>query len=681
MLKHILAAMVILIAFNLPANTLALPHDATPIQTALDTLPFQITHSNVTISIELIGFSNLTLRVDRLAAYLPKTMSPILQQSGLSYGVIFGARYQVTDLGEEANASLRNYLASDITVMNPPAFLQQQLGPDQSKYAIASANDLESWLQAHSNQFGITQTQYTILVANLTGVSKYDHYYAASYPELDQNFRSARYSASNAYFPVVNWMISWGGVNRFYYIDLSAGSRDTSHDYSFHNPAHVPIQYFFTSYRRATNDTMTEYVADYITEVVRNIVFPDYSAFPPFSGNYNVNIFLFDDTGRIFETSYSQFLNATLIKYALQKLIPYANFTVAAQFAQLDTNRALHQRFQHSRITTFNKVGFGYSALTVNYYDARSIYSYLQDNLNVYAPQSPGTVTIPVFCFAVMGASRIVDPYQESIPLLAPNDPDNEPMSASVTVFPGAAIVSVSERQLFDWGLGMSHAVIQAAGNVMGLEVRNVRSTADAQPSVMSLQTYAFGFSQFEVDSLLRGHADYLLSLVRAQLNVIQSIAGDNAATYMLSNASIAVNYGLKSYSNLDFATAIGYFEYSYTTIDQLFQQHVEWLTEQMDELDGGTVFTSIEALRIGRNELAKAVSARNSGDLAGSFVALAHASVALSLAEIAEEAYAASSMTYVLTGLLVGLVVGFGVDRLIVRLNKRRGRGEAGGL
>jgi len=672
MFRQLVVALLILVALNIPVSANA-AYSIPQIQPTLSSLPYSITHSNITINVGLIGFSNSTIRADSLPALLPQTLSPGLQQSQLSYGVIFKVKYTMTVFGESVNRSLRHFVSSAIMVKSAPTYLVQQLGPDNSRYAIVSAETLQDWLHANAAQFNVTNTHYTILVANLTGISNYDHYYEETYREADSSFNSARYDSTNLYFPVVNWLISWGGTDRVYYLDLSAGSHDPAHDYSFRTPTHIPIQYFFSIYRRGNNETITQYVADYVSEGVRQVIFPDYSLFPPFSMTYHIMIFFFDDTGRIFDSSYERFLNASMVSSVLKRLAPYANFTVSAQFAQLRTDRRLNHQMSHSLISTTNRVGYGSSPLIVNSYDGRSIYSYLKANLFEYTGQAVNNVTIPIFCFALKSASRVVYPYQGSIVNKAPADPDGQPLGAAILTFPELSIVSISERQLFDWGLGMTHAVTQASGHMMGLGLNGRQTLADAQPSVMSLQGYAFCFSQFDIDSIQRAYADYLLSLDSEQLAAIQNISGDDIAATLLSNSTVTVNNALRFYTNLDFGTAITALGNGYSIIEQLFEQHAQWLEQQMNNIGTGSVLISMEALRLARSELGRALTTRENGQLVTSFRLLAQASVHANIAKVSEQGFSDSRLTYILTGLLAGLLVGLALMSVVVRLDRDR--------
>jgi hypothetical protein len=141
----------------------------------------------------------------------------------------------------------------------------------------------------------------------------------------------------------------------------------------------------------------------------------------------------------------------------------------------------------------------------------------------------------------------------------------------------------------------------------------------------------------------------------------------------LLSNATVTVNNALRSYTNLDFGTSITALGKGYSTIEQMFEQHAQWLEQQMDNIGVGSVLISMEALRLGRSELARALTTRENGELVTSFRLLAQASVHANVAKVSEQGFSASRLTYVLTGLLAGLLVGLALMPVVVRLDRDR--------
>jgi len=638
----------------------------TPLPASAVSLPYSIVHGNITIGVGLIGFSNTTVRPDSLASMLHSTISPYLQENPVAYGVNFKLRYNVTFYSQAVNQSLRAFAQSSISVKQPPTYLQHtRTIPDPSQYAIISVNRLDQWLKANTVQLGLNETRYTILVANLTAISSLDHYYEASYPELDSSVASARYSWSawtGYYYPVYDWIISWGGPARSYFIDLSAGSRNPSYDYTGRNPPFIPLQYFGT-YQNSVSYGITEYVAYYVREAVHEVIMQDYSVFPRFSQSYHIEIFLVDETGRMFPSSYVNFLNSSMVETALQPLIPYSNISVTVQLTPTITNGELRRALGDSLISVSPMTAFDQTGLLIYNYDAQHLYEDIRADLRLFTGNSTD-LTIPIFVFALKSAGRLVNTYQELIWSQFPSSFDSG--SATVFAYPELGLVSRSERQLFDWGLGLTHPVIQAAGEMLGLRDLGMNegfTFGDAQASAVSRQTYAYEFSRFDEDSIQRAHADYLQSLDLEQLDRTQGLdlaaLNDPQGIALLKNATQTLELGQKAYDSLDLETAVLRFNSTDTFIDSFFFMHAQFLKATLDTIGGATALGVIISTRAARNDLANALAARANGDLVLSFTLLSRASTETAVAATSNESYQFSRLSDLFLGLLFGLIIG----------------------
>jgi len=652
----------------------------TPLPSSEVSLPYPIVHPNVTIDIGLIGFSNTTVRPDSLASMLHSTTSPYLQINPVAYGVNFRLRYNITFYSQAVNQSLRAFAQSSISVKQPPTYLQHtNTIPDQSQYAIISVNSLDQWLNTHTVELGLNESRYTILVANLTAISSLDHYYEASYPELDSSVASARYSWSawtGYYYPVYNWLISWGGPARSYFIDLSAGSRNPSYDYTGRNPHFIPLQYFGT-YQNSVSYGVTEYVAGYVREAVHEVIMQNYSVFPRFSQSYHIEIFLVDETGRMFPSNYDNFLNSSMVETALRPLIPYSNISVTVQFTPTITNGELRRALENSLISVSSMTGFDQTGLLVYNYDAQHLYAELRAHLDLFTGNSTG-LAIPIFVFALKSAGRLVNTYQEPVWSQLPSSFDSG--GATVFVYPELGLVSRSERQLFDWGLGLTHPAIQAAGEVLGLRDLGTNdgfTFGDAQASAVSRQTYAYEFSRFDEDSIQRAHADYLQSLDLEQLDRTQGLdlggLNDLQGSALLKNATQTLGLGQQAYENLELETAVLRFNATYAFIDTLFFAHAESLKTTLDAIGDATALEVVYSTRAAQNDLANALTARAKGDLVLSFSLLSRASTETAVAATSNESYQYSRLSTLVLGLLFGLVIGAVLEIAVSRHLRRR--------
>jgi hypothetical protein len=304
--------------------------------------------------------------------------------------------------------------------------------------------------------------------------------------------------------------------------------------------------------------------------------------------------------------------------------------------------------------------------------------------LDSFAGNSSGQ-TISIFCFALGSAGRLVTTYQDRVTQDAIVAPDGEPRTAEVYSFPELSIVSLSERQLFDWGIGFTHATIRAAGEELGLVSSawaNGFSMEDAQRSASSRQAYVFHFSQFDRDSVQRAHADYLLSLDFEQLAEIQALDLENLqdqnAGNLETNATQTLKLGEQAYSNLDFMLAVAKFNYTYSVIDRFFTLHAQFLRNALDKIGDGTTLSAINALRSARDELVGALSARAKGELVSSITLLSRATVDAAVGVNSEESYRASRLTNVILGLLLGLAIGVVASTTVIRYAQRQQQNDS---
>ncbi|MDH5770113.1 MAG: hypothetical protein OEZ25_02330, partial [Candidatus Bathyarchaeota archaeon] len=191
----------------------------------------------IEISVVLIGFDQDFIDIDYLKANLEYEIHPILQVYEINHGSVYNLVYDVTMADSSFTDDLKDFLMSVAQIQSVPEFLNSN--NDTNLYAAIDAASTENWLNEHADEFGgIPSNGYTLLIANMSSVSNYYHYYSIEYYDLDEYSEKAKYYDTGISFPVVNWMFSWGGHYNFYYIDLSAG--DPEYDYSLIE--HIPMQ-------------------------------------------------------------------------------------------------------------------------------------------------------------------------------------------------------------------------------------------------------------------------------------------------------------------------------------------------------------------------------------------------------------------------------------------------------
>jgi len=462
------------------------------------------------VSVVLIGFDQSLIDVDYLEANLEYEIHPILQVYEISHGSVYNLVFDVNMADSFFTYELRDFLMSVAQIQHVPKFFNSS--DDTNLYAVINAVSTEDWLNEHADEFGgIPSDGYTLLIANMSSISNYCHYYSIEYHDLDGYSEKAKYYDTGISFPIVNWMFSWGGHYDFYYIDLSAG--DPEYDYSL--IGHIPMQYLESENYTVTKMGMTEYVADYAAEAVRNLFAPSYCYSPTYSTSYSVKILLFDNTSRITSLNYTEVINRSLIKSAFESLIPEASWDVEITFEFLPEDVALYSVVEDSVVYDFWTTGHGDDSLHAVYFDYRPIYYYLLTHLDNYVDTSGEAVVIPVFCFIFPSAGNLGATWKEYIMLPSRRDP-NGLWGVSL---PDMALISHSERDVFAWGYCLSQVVIHEVGHMMGLmHPFSYGSTENYVSSVMAYLPYEYGFSSFDHDAIQRGHGDYLNALTQVEV-------------------------------------------------------------------------------------------------------------------------------------------------------------------
>jgi hypothetical protein len=510
-------AVVIILALLIPVTTSCYASMTNPHVPLL--LP--IRHS-MTIRIGVIGIPDVD--PNQIIWNLEPEIRPNIQTnhspqglSSITYGSTFTMKYEIVPVSTATTSAFKDYLKSiSKTEIVPPYF---QGNPStspyyyQNKYTTLDAARTEDWLNAHISDFGgIPDDGYLLIVADLSDISNLYHYYSMEYRDLDKASAQATYANDPTVTPIVDWMYSWGGRHSFYFIDLSGGDPD----FDFSQTGHVPIQDFTRSISGqpvdlSRNDrTLNEYVADYVSEAVRNLFLPDYAYAPTFATSYRIVVHIFDETGRISKANVDDYLSTSVMKSVFKDLVPYATWNVSLITHQLRDDAGLAKTVSDS--LAFSRVYRSQGRLnSMDYYDYRQVYSYLQSHLDEYVDTTGDTVVLPVFDFVFKNGARFADAQKDDV---GSSKYVDSPVGTFVGVSLGdLVIIGSSDMYLFDNGVGLTHDTIHELGHSMGcMHPHSFGQTQDYVSSVMSYATYEYAFSQFDVDAIQRAHADRLLS-------------------------------------------------------------------------------------------------------------------------------------------------------------------------
>jgi len=529
----------------------------------------------MTINIVLINLPEVDS--NQLVWNLEKTILPEIQvpaqpvyMSGISYGVEFRVDYEIVRASQDFVEALKDLLASHKRTQKVPKYLAQYFTEeDEATYDVIDASATERWLAERAADFGrMPKTRYTLLLADVSAVSKRYHYYEIRYDSKDPISYKAKYANTEWMFPVVNWMIGWGGQQRFYYVDLSAGS--VPHDYSFTD--HIPIQEFglkrvsgfgpktIKEYKRTT-ETITNYVADYVSEAVRNLFVPSYVYYPTLSKKYSIQIFLFSEIDRLSKDNYAELLNTDIVKSAFRDLIPSASWDVQVTFRYLREDAGIKKAFESSKIFEQQREVYDKERLLYRYFDERIIYYHLQQNMATYVEKKDDVVILPAFVLLISQGGSIVTSWKNDIRggLRATIEPERFPRTFGAASYGDMVIGVQSERTIYSWGGGLTQLVIHELGHSVGLmHPFSYGSTQDYVPSAMSYSTYEYGFSQFDKDALARGHADQALRPVIDTFSKIQDVSfRSSEAVSMVKAARVELDKAMVEYDSLNYQSAM----------------------------------------------------------------------------------------------------------------------------
>jgi len=645
----------------------------------------------MTIRIALVGISE----VDRnqLLWNLEPEIRPVIQvnynpqgMEGLSYGTVFTVKYDVITVSDEATTSLKDFLKSIAKTEKVPKYLETygswSSASDSGSYATLDALKTEEWINSHISSFGgIPEDGYTLIVANVADISSLYHYYNMTYTDLDKASSKAKYAKRAEIWPVVNWMYSWGGRHRFYYLDLSAG--DPKYDYSM--VGHVPIQDFETRYLGSAKvkfkqdiSTVTEYVADYVAEAVRNLVLPSYVYAPTFATCYKVSINVFDQVGGVVD-NIDDYLSAEMIKDAFEEIVPYASWDVSVNAVRLSDDSGLESVVSNSILFSRDVTGFGNDKVHIDYYDYRQVYWYLQSHSSQYYDSGGDCVVLPVFEFVFRGGGRFAYTWEEYIGSSSRGADWPDRTFGGISLG-DMVIIGYPERNIFSFGYELTQVTIHELGHSIGLmHPHSYGYTEDYVNSAMSYLTYEYGFSQFDIDALQRAHADSFLAQVQVAVETSRgAVFQSSEAQGLLQQALSGYERGLSSYSRKDYRSAIEEFQSLPRLLTEAFDAEVVSIERALTE----TAVRSESAKRFleqSSSLLESAKQQKQAGTLGLAYQSLTQASQSIRNALDAEaqadefaRAVASQFQSAVALGAAVGIGVGVVIGLAVAMMLKR---------
>jgi hypothetical protein len=522
--------------------------------------------ATINVRIVFVGIDPQSVKKDYLDWNNPARRNQLTEIPGVSTGTTYVMQYKyafapsgfipefTTYLNSVAKTERRvNVLWNESYFkIEGSYFLNYTHFPISATNTYYPADQVESWLLNHTQDFGgLEDAGYTLMIADLStqlpsvtgeqfqtvGTAHPSvltpHFYNKTYADHDLDVKLNR-----------RYMTAWGGHNRFYFIDLSAGPGSAAQQLPLQLAAWVNHVSSSSAY---WSHWFTQYLADYIAGAVYNLFAPDFIYPLNYAQTYRLKIFVFDN-----QTDSTLPINATLdrneIKTQVSSLLPFAKVQVETQFFRLSDKPGLFKAVQSS-------ISPSLAGLTP-VVDARPVYNWLsesaQGNIKQFTKitRDSSIYDIPIFVFAFQGEYNFGFTYKESIA----KDIDFDRAIWGVSLYDLVLISHAAndldrgdfaEPKQPGLGFGFTNTIIHETGHMLGLvHPFQYDPTENFVSSVMAYYPYEDIYSQFDRDYLLRGYAD---QYIRGATQQLKSATFDfinwsemNAAANMLSNAEAA---------------------------------------------------------------------------------------------------------------------------------------------
>jgi len=355
-----------------------------------------------------------------------------------------------------------------------------------------------------------------------------------------------------------HFMTGWGGNQRFYYLDLSAGPSYWTSELPIQVASQVREVDLATAYGRYWR---TQFIADYLSGVVYNLFAADQVYPVNYSSKYNFRLFVFDNrnSSEMANPRLASTVNETLIRGELEKLIPYSNVTITTKYANVTDYPGL------AAIVASATTNIKDQAVNGSIVDARLVYNWLSTNGEghisqfINATRDSQEYDIPAFIFAFTGRYNFGFTFKEEVFLH--RDPDSiygvalgdlVLISHGQSDFRAGDYSSGNGEPQPGKGIGFTRTIIHELGHMLGLaHPFSYDFTEDFTDSVMGYYANSLTFSQFDEDTLLRGINDQLLIFAQVTLaNTTSNIF--NSARISVANRAIALaneKYGAMQYA------------------------------------------------------------------------------------------------------------------------------------
>ncbi len=414
-----------------------------------------------------------------------------------------------------------------------PSFTYQQYQKYNTKCAIATSGP---------------RTGQCVFPARSTATV---HYYNRSMTEPDLGFVQDRH-----------YMTGWGGNQRFYYLDLSAGPSYWTEELPLQVASLLRNVDVVSAYGRSW---LTQFVSDYIFGAIYNLFAPDQIYPVSYSSNYNFHLFVFDNrnsTELVRGPILNRTVNETLIRSGLVSFLPYSNVTVVTKYANVSDYPGL------AAVVASATTSIRDPAANASIVDARLVYNWLSENGEghisnfVDARRDSQQFDIPAFIFAFTGQYNFGFTFKDDV--FQARDPDTiygVALGDLVLISHGQYDLTAGDypnrygQSQPGKGIGFTRTIIHELGHMLGLpHPFSYDATEDFSDSVMGYYANSVTFSQFDKDLLLRGINDELLIFAQVMLANTTSSLFNSAQISAAKRAMVSAD---EKYAAMRYAEAV----------------------------------------------------------------------------------------------------------------------------
>jgi hypothetical protein len=296
-------------------------------------------NTTITINVVFVGFEANASVITTVNDSLTHWYAPIVTSPGYYLGANYTLDIAYLNAPLQLASDYFTYVDDNIGIRLAPSFLVNY-DPSMSGYnvGVMDAELAETWLWENAESYtgleNLFNASYTLFILDswTSGDINYYYYYNTSVTDPDTELDFSE-----------DFMISWGGNSRFYFIDWSAGPTSSQEGYPFGEPVNATTVKPIWDY--ANEAELCDAIAEFVDESIGLLFTPSYLYHPTYSEEYALQYLVVDATSddSVFNSA-AAYINTQVVEEAFTKLIPYANWTTNFTVANVDAFPALNAK-------------------------------------------------------------------------------------------------------------------------------------------------------------------------------------------------------------------------------------------------------------------------------------------------------------------------------------------------